>query len=86
MYLCILKRKNLSNCEKSGGASRSTIVHGRADRILRALARFLKIIKFGGPEQIIDDDRHGSKKKRGSGLTALTIFLDFIENDPWGSS
>ena len=64
MCLCILKRKNLSNCEKSGGASRSTIVHGRADRILRALARFLKIIKIDGSGQIIDDDRHGLKKRK----------------------
>ena len=31
-------------------------MHGRADRMLRALARFLKIIKVDGPEQIIDNE------------------------------
>ena len=51
------EKENLSNCEKSGGARRRTIVHGRADRILRALARFLKMIKVDGPEQIIDEKK-----------------------------
>ena len=32
---------NLSNCEKSGGARRTTMVQGRVVRILSMAARFL---------------------------------------------
>ena len=34
-------KTHLSNCEKSGGASSKTIVHGSVLKIWRALARFL---------------------------------------------
>ena len=69
-------QKNLSNCEKSGGASSKTIVHGSVLKILRALAKFLSKNVNGG-WQANDDINISNKAWR------LTMVGSTILNKVW---